>query len=132
MGTVDYTQTALSFIDSNTVRNTLRKAGIKFSAENTLPLVFHSDRPQNERFPVMLEILRELNTPEALQLAEILRQQVSITDPTGNPHYIFREKYTENPRKFLTAAQLKRWLESAGLAARRRSKSCCRSSFRLR
>lgn len=105
-----YTKTALSFIDSSTVRNVLENAGIEFSAENAMLLVFHSNRPQSERFPVMLEILGELNTPEAQQLAEVLRQQDEITEPAGNPHYIFREKFTENPREFLTAAQMKRWL----------------------
>lgn len=106
-----FTKTALDFIDSGSVREFLIKNGTVFSAEDTIPIVFNSSKPQYERFSTILEILSEMDTPEANRLAEILKNLNEITCTAHNPHYIFREKYRSNPRRFLTAAQMMKWLK---------------------
>ncbi|MGN0649589.1 MAG: hypothetical protein ACI4KM_04060 [Oscillospiraceae bacterium] len=105
-----YTSMALSFIESSSVRKMLSENGTAFSPQNAAAIVFNSSRPQQERFEALFDILADIDTPQSRSLSELLQGLNEITCPKGNPHYIFREKYAGNPREFLTAAQVKRFL----------------------
>lgn len=102
------TDAAYSFIDSAWVRDRLKAAGVTFSPEQALPLVFCSDRPQAERFPAMLEILAGMHAPQAEELTALLNELSRLTDPSRNDHCRFRERCMCHPRTYLTLPQLMR------------------------
>lgn len=102
------TSTAYSFIESSRVRDRLKAAGVTFSPEQALSLIFNSSRPQEERFPAMLEILSGMSAPQAEELTGILNRLTRLTDPACGGHIRFSECYKANPRIYLTISQLMR------------------------
>ncbi len=95
------TSTAYSFIESRRVRDRLEAAGVTFSPEQGLSLIFNSSRPQEERFPAMLEILSGMSAPQAEELTGILSMLTRLTDQACGEHIRFRECYKDNPRIYL-------------------------------